>query len=231
MIERPLRATWRRWWRFARSPYTIYRTFEYELIEGLLVHGRVLDIGGGQVNSYYHLLKADGHIESVNISQDIEPTLIADLNQPLPVDDGIYDTVLCFNTLEHVTRDELALAELVRVLRPGGTFHIVVPWVYRIHGSPYDYHRHTDQWWTDQLLSLGVQPSDLVVEPMVWDPIVTAFSLVESARGGRWFRLLRPLVMLPSVLVEWRAGGLRKSASLAAQYRDFPLGYYITGTK
>lgn len=45
----------------------------------------------------------------------------------LPYDDGAFDCVLAAEILEHVPEDERAIAELVRVLAPGGTLAVTVP--------------------------------------------------------------------------------------------------------
>src|SRR5215472_13594825 len=45
----------------------------------------------------------------------------------LPFADGELDFVWIFDVLEHVDSPEAALAEVKRVLRPGGGFHIVLP--------------------------------------------------------------------------------------------------------
>jgi SAM-dependent methyltransferase len=45
----------------------------------------------------------------------------------LPYDDGWFDCVLASEILEHVPEDEKAIAELVRVLAPGGTLGVSVP--------------------------------------------------------------------------------------------------------
>ena len=44
----------------------------------------------------------------------------------IALDDGAYDTILCFHVLEHVD-DAKALAELRRILSPGGTLLVMVP--------------------------------------------------------------------------------------------------------
>ena len=44
--------------------------------------------------------------------------------QALPFEDGSFDAVTCFEALEFMTRPEAALAELLRVLRPGGLLFI-----------------------------------------------------------------------------------------------------------
>jgi SAM-dependent methyltransferase len=45
----------------------------------------------------------------------------------LPFPDGAFDRVIAAEVLEHIVDDERALAELARVLRPGGTLAATVP--------------------------------------------------------------------------------------------------------
>jgi SAM-dependent methyltransferase len=45
----------------------------------------------------------------------------------LPFADGEFDRVVAAEVLEHIPRDDRAIAELVRVLRPGGTMAVTVP--------------------------------------------------------------------------------------------------------
>jgi SAM-dependent methyltransferase len=45
----------------------------------------------------------------------------------MPYDDGEFDVVLASEILEHVPQDERAIAELVRVLAPGGVLAVTVP--------------------------------------------------------------------------------------------------------
>jgi SAM-dependent methyltransferase len=45
----------------------------------------------------------------------------------LPFADGEFDRVVAAEVLEHIPRDTAAIAELARVLRPGGTIAVTVP--------------------------------------------------------------------------------------------------------
>lgn len=53
-------------------------------------------------------------------------TVVGDILD-LPYDDGCFDVVLASEILEHVPQDDRAIAELVRVVAPGGILAITVP--------------------------------------------------------------------------------------------------------
>lgn len=58
--------------------------------------------------------------------------------QHLPFDDGYFDMVICYDVLEHVQDEGLALSEVNRVLKTGGEVIISVPnkaWIFETHGA------------------------------------------------------------------------------------------------
>jgi SAM-dependent methyltransferase len=61
----------------------------------------------------------------------------------LPFDDASFDTVLSNQVGEHVRHPEAFFGELARLLRPGGHLIFTVPFSYRIHSDPHDFHRFT----------------------------------------------------------------------------------------
>lgn len=61
----------------------------------------------------------------------------------LPFDDGSFDTVLCNQVAEHVPDPRHFLGDLVRVLRVGGKLILTVPFSFRVHSIPNDFHRFT----------------------------------------------------------------------------------------
>lgn len=61
----------------------------------------------------------------------------------VPFQDNSFDAVICSQTLEHVTEPESVLAQLQRVLRPGGVILISVPQEWYLHQPPHDYFRFT----------------------------------------------------------------------------------------
>jgi SAM-dependent methyltransferase len=101
---------------------------------------RVLDIGcrTGRLTRYY----AEGN-DVVGVDVDREAletaaerlgitTLWADIEGGLPFDDESFDVVVAGEVLEHLADPGSAVAEVRRVLRPGGTFAGSVPNAFRL---------------------------------------------------------------------------------------------------
>ena len=56
----------------------------------------------------------------------------------VPLPDGCADAVTCFTVLEHVPDERATLAEIRRLLRPGGRLVLTVPnrwWLFETHGA------------------------------------------------------------------------------------------------
>lgn len=49
----------------------------------------------------------------------------------LPHENRRFDEIICYETLEHIRRDDTIVREFYRILRPGGVLHLCCP--YRIH--------------------------------------------------------------------------------------------------
>jgi SAM-dependent methyltransferase len=67
----------------------------------------------------------------------ISGVVTADL-MDLPFEDACFDLILCSHVLEHVPDDRRAMAELLRVLRPGGAALLLVPFATDGQGTDQD---------------------------------------------------------------------------------------------
>jgi SAM-dependent methyltransferase len=70
------------------------------------------------------------------------PDLVADALS-LPVRSGAVDTLLATEVVEHLPSPDRFLEEAARVLRPGGTLLLTVPFLEPLHEEPRDFYRFT----------------------------------------------------------------------------------------
>lgn len=104
----------------------------------------VLDAGAG--TSPYRKFFDHARYEAADfaaLGTDYAPLdYVCDISD-IPVDAGRFDRVLFNQVLEHLPEPAQAVAELHRVLRPGGKLFCSVPLFYEEHQKPYDYYRYT----------------------------------------------------------------------------------------
>lgn len=87
---------------------------------------------------------------------------------------------LCLGTIEHVERPFEAVAEMLRVLRPGGTLLLGSEFCFAIHNHPHDYWRFT----TDGFRVLMRGFGEVVAETSDGTPLLPERVVALGVKGG-----------------------------------------------
>jgi len=107
------------------------------------LRGKILDLGCG-ILPYYSLYR-DHFAQTVACDYDIRGPIDVQLDASnLPFSNASFDVILMSEVIEHVPNAEKALAEINRVLKPGGLLLITWPFNYMMHEIPHDYVRYTE---------------------------------------------------------------------------------------
>lgn len=109
--------------------------------------GTVTDIGCADAKPRHYLPSGCQYIgidyySTATEWYDTHPDLFADA-QSLPLINSCSDHVLLLDVLEHIPDPDRCLAEINRILKPGGSLIIQVPFMYPVHDAPLDFHRWT----------------------------------------------------------------------------------------
>lgn len=129
------------------------------------VKGKVLDFGCGS-KPYEGLFVNRENYVGVDIAKsghnhnDSKVDVFWD-GKTLPFDDNFFDACVSFEVFEHVFNPEAVLAELKRVLKPGGSLVITTPFVYGEHEVPFDFARYTSFGLRHLLTEAGFQVKTL----------------------------------------------------------------------
>jgi SAM-dependent methyltransferase len=147
---------------------------------------------------------------------------VADL-AALPFPAACFDAAVNIVTLEHVREPRCVLAELARVLRPGGQLLLIVPHEWEVHQAPHDYFRFT-RYGVRHLLEAG------------------GFADIHVLAAGGYFRLLARRLLnglqffhgvwtLPAVLLLAPPALVLPALDFLDRDRNFTLGYLCTARK
>ncbi|MER2598973.1 MAG: class I SAM-dependent methyltransferase [Caldilineales bacterium] len=147
------------------------------------------------------------------VNLDIAPYAHVDIvavGERLPVADTCLDAVITQGVLEHVPDLRATLAEIDRVLRPGGLVYHEAPFVQGFHASPNDFRRFTAVGMRELAPGYAVQAQGVAVGPssaLMWiasEWLALCFSLGNPTllkAGRRLFPwLLSPLKWLDAWL-------------------------------
>ena len=98
---------------------------------------KIINIGSGSSN-------LDANVLNLDFSFFPNVDVLADMNR-LPIRSEAIDRVVSIAVLEHTPNPALSVAEMHRILKPGGQVFCFVPFVQGFHASPYDYSRLTSE--------------------------------------------------------------------------------------
>jgi SAM-dependent methyltransferase len=133
-----------------RGPWTIVLALhrrpilEAVRVAAPLLTGRLLDVGCGN-KPYASILQCAAHV-GVDVPSSPHDQDRFDFvydGKVLPFGKAEFDSVLCTEVLEHCPQPSTLMAEIARVLKPGGYVLITVPMVFHHHEEPYDFQRFT----------------------------------------------------------------------------------------
>jgi SAM-dependent methyltransferase len=99
------------------------------------------DEGGSHYRSYFASAKS---YTTSEVTPGFPTDLVLDVRRMPEVADGAYDCIFCSGVLEHVDDYRAGLAELTRILKPGGVLLLGLPFRQAIHLAPHDYWRFTE---------------------------------------------------------------------------------------
>lgn len=131
--------------------------FKEKCIDIFTTSKEVIDIGGSlrldtgkssrveNKNKWLEAYASKVNYKILDPVPDYNPDIIGDIHN-LPFDDSSKEAILCLAVLEHVENPIKAVAELHRVLQPGGKVLIYVPFLFYYHaheGYYGDYWRFT----------------------------------------------------------------------------------------
>ncbi len=188
----------------------------------------VLDIGSGGANLDAYFPRR----MTFDIDPERNPQILGDIHA-MPFPDNSYDVIVCSEVLEHLHSPYKAIAEIERVLRPGGKLILTTRFIFPIHDAPYDYFRFT-QAGLSALLN-GWHIVDEEVETKTFETIAVLLQRIifqTKLRGGKITKGFLYILMRLFLTLDWLVcdmyGDIRRKEHISSLLTS---GVYIVATK
>jgi SAM-dependent methyltransferase len=191
---------------------------------------RVLDVGAGDA-PYRELFAHTDYMTTDWAGSEHEGASAADIvasAEALPVEAASFDVALCTQVLEHVPDPAAVVTELRRVLRPGGSVHLTVPFVWEMHELPHDYFRYTGPGIGALLERAGFTNIDVAPRNDCFTTVAQLLRNLDSVMG-RAPDGLDPVRDEVGIAMRKLADQIAELAPLDAR-RIMPLGYRASAT-
>ncbi len=185
---------------------------------------RVLDIGSGE-SSYHRFFP---NRVTVDMDPSRKPDVVGDAHN-LPFKDGEFEFILSTEVLEHLKDPKLAISEMHRVLKKGGTLVLTTRFVYPIHDSPNDYWRFTEYGLKELFKDWEIV--ELVAETQPFSTLAVLLQRIAFQTTLRLNKLMKFSLFVLAYLAERsdfliknEYGDIRKESE---EKNIMPSGYYI----
>ncbi len=134
---------------FCINPFFWGRSAIYLSVKKYAHHisGKTIDVGSGS-KPYVNLFKNVTEYIGMDIEQSGHKHQSSSIDvfydgETFPFKDSEIDSLVFFEVLEHVFNPDQFLSEIGRVVKPGGTMVVTIPFIWGEHEQPYDFARYS----------------------------------------------------------------------------------------
>jgi len=171
---------------------TQYR-LSLELMKRYPLSGHVLDVGGGNASFWRFAQGVRKNIISLTIcdistyalkkaqEQGIS-TVVMDIASFSPAYAKQFDSICCFEVMEHIREDEEAIKNCFRMLKPGGYFYLSVPRSLRFWSKADEISHHIRRYETGELIQKLKNSSFHINWVFTWG--FSIFRLYQKLKGN-----------------------------------------------
>tara|TARA_Y100000310_G_scaffold339408_1_gene431965 strand:- start:1438 stop:2121 length:684 start_codon:yes stop_codon:yes gene_type:complete len=196
---------------------SIARSFMNVSLVNHTLRGNCLDLGSkSSAGSYNRFLKKEDNVKITYTDFECagDDVVMLDLERPFFIENNKYDTITCFNVLEHIYNYKNVVSESFRIFKKGGQFIGGVPFLVNYHADPHDYFRYTHETIERMFKEVGFKLKQVTF--LGYGPITAGVALYLHI----FPRIIRSFIVMSALGFDYVILKLKKS-----QRKRYPLGY------
>lgn len=224
--------------RIDRASYSI-EEFVFSISEEIPPGCKVLDAGSGEAR-FKRFFKKHKYVaidtkwgDSTWDYSNLD--LMGDLTN-LPIEEGVFDGIICTQVLEHVREPEIVISEMYRVLKKGKKIYISAPQGWGVHQAPDDYFRFTCYGLQYLLEKVGFKVLSIIPSCGYFGYLANRLTVFPKALFWHvrtpWLRIVMfPLELLSYFFFVLVFPLLLNAMDFLDRRRDYTLNYFVRALK
>lgn len=174
--------------------------------------------------------KLDPRIKNLDLRPGEHIDYVCDASA-IPVPDDTFDLVISQETLEHVADPWKVMAEMHRVLKPGGKIYCQLPFVIGYHPGPTDFWRFSKEGIQQLVEQSGFKTEEIGIavgaSTGFYRICVEYFSVLASVVLPPFYKFFKGVFALVFYPIKWLDGLM----NLSPERDRIPGGYYVIARK
>ena len=175
--------------------YSLLRSYQLNECKIIKLKGYSIEFGAykDKKKNFNNFFKRNSKFTFSNIYRKKDKNYIKlDLMKKLKLKKNTFDNIIIMNVLEHLPDLSIVFKEIDRILKKKGNLIGSTPFIYQIHGAPYDYHRFTKDFFY-KVFSKKKYKS-LVIKSLGFGPFTASYGLIQTYL--RFFPIVREILLI-----------------------------------
>ena len=175
--------------------YSLLRSYQLNECKIIKLEGYSIEFGAykDKKKNFNNFFKGNSKFTFSNIYRKKDKNYIKlDLMKKLKLKKNTFDNIIIMNVLEHLPDLSIVFKEIDRILKKKGNLIGSTPFIYQVHGAPFDYHRFTKDFFYKAFSKKKYK--SLVIKSLGFGPFTASYGLIQTYL--RFFPIVREILLI-----------------------------------
>ena len=175
--------------------YSLLRSYQLNECKNIELKGYSIEFGAYEEKkkNFYNFFKGNAKFVFSNVYYKKDKNYIRlDLTKKLKIKKKTFQNVILMNVLEHLPDLNNVFKEIYKILKINGNLIGSTPFIYQVHGAPFDYQRFTKDFFYKTFSKKKYK--SISIKPLGFGPLVASYGLIQTYL--RYFPILKELLLI-----------------------------------
>ena len=182
--------------------YSLLRSYQLSECKNIKLRGYSIEFGAykEKKKNFYNFFKGDAKFIFSNVHNKKDKDYIKlDLTKKLQIKKNTFQNIILMNVLEHLPNLNNVFKEIDRILKIRGLLIGSTPFIYQVHGAPFDYQRFTRDFFYKTFSKKKYK--SIIIKPLGFGPLVASYGLIQTYL--RYFPILKELLLILCFFIDF----------------------------